>query len=188
MCMEQAVNMMMQELREEPKAATPGRGVIAKVSYTHADMIDFIISNPGISQGAVAARYGYTEGWLSQVMSSDAFRNMMAERRGELVDPVLTATIEERFRGLANRSLDRLMDKLNAPVVSDQVVLKAVELGAKALGIGGNAAPQAVVPAGDHLAALANRLIALQSNIRQGVTINGQASQVAAGDQDVTDI
>ena len=89
---------------------------------------------------------------------------------------VLVATVNERFKGLTLRSLDRLMEKLDAPQVSDNVVLKAVELGAKAMGVGGNAAPQP--PAADHLAQLANRLIDLQANIRKGVTFDGQATVV----------
>jgi hypothetical protein len=171
-----AAHAMLSELQDEAP-----RGVIAKMRYSHDDMVDFIISNPGISQNAVAARYGYSVGWLSQVMSSDAWQNKMAERRAELVDPTLVATIEERFRGLTNRSLDRLMEKLDAPQVSDQVVLRAVELGAKAMGIGGNAQPPAPPPA-DHLAALAQRLVALQTGVRtqlsQGIIINGQAEEL----------
>ena len=152
-------------------------GAVAKMRYTHADMIDFIISNPGVSQNALAARYGYSVGWVSRVMSSDAWQAAMASRRGELVDPTLVATIDERFRGLVNRSLDRLMEKLDAPQVSDQVVLRAVELGAKAIGVGGNAPPPA--PNQDHLAQLANRLIALQAGVRnQGVIIDAQATEV----------
>lgn len=149
------------EMLEAPKPA------ITKVRYTHTDMIDFIISNPGVSQNELAARYGYSVGWTSRVMSSDAFQSALAARRGELVDPTLVATIEERFRNLTNRSLDRLLEKLDAPQVSDTVVLRAVELGAKALGVGGNAPPPA--PAQDNLAILANRLIALQANIRMTV-------------------
>lgn len=155
------------------------KDVVAKMRYSHDDMIDFIIANPGVSQNSVAARYGYSVGWVSRVMSSDAWQSKMASRRGELVDPVLVATIDERFKALTNRSLDRLMEKLEAPQVSDQVVLRAVELGAKAIGVGGNAAPAALPQ--DHLAALATRLIELQSRVRenfQGVTINGQAEEV----------
>ncbi len=162
-------------LREVEGFAKPA---IAKVRYTHVDMIDFIISNPGISQNELAARYGYSVGWTSQVMSSDAFQSAMAARRTELVDPSLVATIDERFRALTNRSLDRLMQKLDAPQVSDQVVLRAVELGAKAMGVGGNAAP--VAPPQDHLAVLATRLLALQSNVRQGVTYEASAIEVEA--------
>lgn len=144
------------------------QGGIEKVRYSHIDMIDFIISNPGCTQNALAVRYGYTPAWISQVMSSDAWLSAMAARRSEVVDPVLVATVDERFRMLTNRSMDRLMEKLNAPQVSDQVVLRAVELGAKAMGIGGNAAP--VAPPQDHLAKLAERLISLQAGIRTGIS------------------
>lgn len=149
---------------------------IKKVRYSHTDMIDFIISNPGCMQKDLANRYGYSDGWISSVMSSDAWLSAMAARRAELVDPILTATIDERFRMLTNRSLDRLMEKLNAPKVSDNVVLKAVELGAKAMGVGGNAAP--VAPPQDHLARLANRLIDLQEKVRitTGATYENEAA------------
>ena len=164
---EQAADMMTQEL-------TTARGqAIAKVRYSHTDMIDFIISNPGVSQGTIAIRYGYTQSWVSLVMSSDAFKSAMAARREELVDPTLLATLNDRFAAMTQRSLERLMEKLDAPQVPDNVVLRAVELGAKAMGVGGNAVAQP--PAADHLAQLANRLIDLQSNIRKGNTYEIQA-------------
>ena len=163
------------EMMEEIETAGPPPA-ISKIRYSHADMIDFIIANPGISQNAIAARYGYSVGWVSRVMSSDAWQSAMAARRGELVDPTLVATIDERFKAMTQLSIDRLMQKLEAPQVSDQVVLRAVELGAKAMGIGGNAPPPP--PAQDHLARLASRLIELQANVRQGVVINGQAIEV----------
>jgi len=145
-------------------------GNLSKVSYTHQDMIDFILANPGISQGALAARYGYTEGWVSNIMASDAWQAAFAKRREEVVDPTLTLTIEERMRGITLLSLEKLRVKLEAPGVSDNVVLKAAELGAKSLGIGGHA--PAAPPAHDHLAQLANRLIDLQTSVRKGVTLD----------------
>lgn len=154
----------------------PTMGNLAKVRYSHKDMIDCLIAHPEMTQNQLAIRYGYTPGWISNVMASDAWQSAMAARREELVDPVLKMTLDERYRGLALRSVERLMEKLDAPAVSDQVVLKAVELGAKAVGAGGNAAPAA--PAADHLAQLANRLIDLQSNIRKGVTLEGTVVQV----------
>lgn len=152
------------------------RNAVAKLRYSHTDMIDFIIANPGVSQGQLALRYGYTQSWISLVMSSDAFKSAMAARREELVDPTLLATINERFDAMTRRSLERLMEKLDQPQVPDNVVLRAVELGAKAMGIGGNAVP--TPPPADHLAQLANRLIDLQSRVRQGVTLDGEAVQI----------
>ena len=155
------MNGMLREI-------APTMGNLDKVRYSHVDMIDFIITNPRTTQNDLAARYGYSVGWVSNVMASDAWQSAMAARREEIVDPVLKMNLEERFRAVTTRSLERLMEKLDAPVVSDQVVLKAVELGAKAMGLGGIAPPSA--PAMDSLERLANRLIDLQSNVRKGVT------------------
>lgn len=152
------------------RTQAPTMGNLKRLNYSHQDAIDFIIANPGVTQNDLAARYGYSPGWFSNVMASDAWQSAMAARRAEICDPVLVATVEERFRGVTLLSLERLHEKLSAPQVSDNVVLRAVELGAKAMGVGGNAPPQA--PAADHLAQLANRLIDLQSRVRQGITIN----------------
>lgn len=155
-------------VRERVPHRAPTMGTVAKVSYTHADMIDFLIANPGISQGALATRYGYSQGWISNVMASDAWKTMLHARRAELVDPVLHASLVERFEGMAKQSLERLQERLAAPQVSDGTILKALELGAKALGVGGNAPPPPP-PSADHLAVLAQRMLALQSQVRQGV-------------------
>tara|TARA_R110000868_G_scaffold304180_5_gene564714 strand:- start:64 stop:570 length:507 start_codon:yes stop_codon:yes gene_type:complete len=142
-------------------------GVVAKLSYSHKDMIDVIIAQPGISQGELAARYGYSQSWICNVMASDAWKSALAARREEVLDPQLKLTVDERFRALTTRSLERLMEKLDAPQVSDQTVLRAVELGAKAMGVGGNAAPPA--PTSDHLAELAQRLLSLQAAVRERI-------------------
>jgi len=171
----------LPQFQQEGRSQAPTMGVVAKVNYSHTDMIDFIIANPGTTQNALAARYGYSVGWVSNVMASDAWQSAMAARRSEICDPVLVATIEERFKGITLMSLERLKQKLEAPQVSDNVVLKAVELGAKAIGVGGNAPAQA--PPGDHLAQLANRLIELQSRVRvahQGDVVNVQAVEISA--------
>ena len=141
-----------------------------KLRYTHEAMIDMIIAEPGISQNKLAAIFGYTTGWLSTVMGSDAFKAKLAERRGELVDPVLKLSIDERFRGMVEKSLEVLQEKLSQPAlqVPDQLALRAAELGAKALGMGGGQATVIVPVQQDHLEGLAGRLLALQSRVSQG--------------------
>ena len=169
--------VMLAELGGKAERNNPTMGAVAKINYSHVDMIDFIIANPGCRLKDIAARYGYTAAWSCNVQASDAWKVAMAARRAEIVDPTLVATVTERFEGIAILSLERLKEKLEKPAVSDNVVLKAVELGAKALGIGGNANPPPPAQA-DHLAQLANRLIDLQSKIRQGVTIDVKAQEV----------
>ena len=150
--------------------SAPTMGGLQKVRYTHEAMIDLIVANPWVSQNQIAAHFGYTPAWISNVFASDAFQERLAARREEIVDPALKATLEERFRALVLRSLEVLQEKLNKPVVSDTVALKAAELGAKALGLGGNAPPAApVVDSDDRLARLAARLVQLQADVRRPV-------------------
>lgn len=152
-----------------PLAVTGEKRDLVKVRYSHEAMIDLIISNPWIKQGDLARHFGYSESWISIVMNTDMFKAKLAERRGELVDPEIRATMEERFRAVVTKSLQVLQEKLSKPEndVPDNLVLRAAELGAKALGLGGNAPPPAPVIAVDHLSTLAERLIALQGKTRR---------------------
>jgi len=139
-------------------------------------MIDLIIEHPELDQNHIAAHFGYTAGWISNILASDAFQERMAARKEDIIDPAIKATIEERFRALVIRSLDVLQAKLNQVTVSDNVALRAAELGAKALGVGGHAAPKPA-PSADRLIHLAERLVGLQSNIRERV-LNAQDGAV----------
>lgn len=110
---------------------------IQKVRYTHDAMIDLIIANPSISQNSIAEVFGYTAAWISIVVNSDAFRERLAERKGELVDPSIVASLEDKFKGLADRSLNVLLAKLEHPeIVGADVALKALDITARALNYG----------------------------------------------------
>ena len=169
---EDEMDAMLDGMEEFEREVYAPVGAIrpTKLRYTHEAMIDMIIAEPGISQNKLAAIFGYTTGWLSTVMGSDAFKAKLAERRGELVDPVLKLSIDERFRGMVEKSLEVLQEKLSQPAlqVPDQLALRAAELGAKALGMGGNQATVIVPVQQDHLEGLAGRLLALQSRVSQG--------------------
>lgn len=158
-----------------PPARAPTMGKIAKINYSHDAMIDMILANPGVSQNTLAAAFGYSPGWISNVMASDAWQARLAERRKEVVDPILFATLEERVRGLTLRAAEVLQEKLAAPAVSDTVALRAFELGAKAMGMGGNAAPK-IVPI--DLSVLADRLLALKGGGQGLPALEGQSRVV----------
>lgn len=144
-------------------------GNLKRVSYTHKAMVDLILENPGMDQNQIAAYFGYTPGWISSILASDAFQAQMAARREEIIDPELRATIEERFRALIIQSLTVLKAELSKPAVKPEVALRAAELGAKALGIGGHAPQKPPAPDADRLLKLSERLVTLQSNIRERV-------------------
>lgn len=166
------MDAMLDGMEEFEREVSAPVGAIrpTKLRYTHEAMIDMIIAEPGISQNKLAAIFGYTTGWLSTVMGSDAFKAKLAERRGELVDPVLKLSLDERFRGMVEKSLEVLQEKLSQPAlqVPDQLALRAAELGAKALGMGVGQATVIVPVQQDHLEGLAGRLLALQSRVSQG--------------------
>lgn len=108
---------------------------IARVKYSHDAMIDMMIQNPVVSQGELALQFGYTQAWVSRVVNSDAFLARLAERKKDLVDPSIALTLDEKFRAMANQSLDIIMDKLSVTKNPD-TALKALELSSKALGYG----------------------------------------------------
>lgn len=148
---------------------------MGKTNYSHDAMIDLIIASPGISQGQLAAHFGYSEGWVSNIIASDAFQAMMAKRREEVIDPMLKATLEERFKGLVVRSLHVLMKKLEQPDVPANVAIRAAELGAKSLGLGGHAPPPIPTVDPNRLVTLAERLVEL--NRPKERIIDGQVIQ-----------
>ena len=107
-------------------------------NYSHKGMVDLIVANPGISQNEIAAKLGYSASWVSQIISSDAFQVMLADRTKEIVDPAIRATVEEQFKGLIFRSLEVLREKMSLPsgVIPDNLALRTAELSSRALGYG----------------------------------------------------
>src|SRR5271170_3657057 len=86
---------------------------IQKVNYSHDGMINLIIAHRGISQNQIAAHFGYSASWVSQIMSSDAFQARLMERAQEIEDPTLRATVEEGLKGILARSMELLKRKLD---------------------------------------------------------------------------
>lgn len=86
---------------------------IQKVGYTHEALINWMIENPDQYQRAAALYFGVTEGWLSKIVNSDAFRLQLAKRQ-EAVFSVIAAGIPEKLREATGLSLDKLTDKLRA--------------------------------------------------------------------------
>lgn len=165
------VDAMLAEMAKDGRAALDrvGQGSVPsvrppKIRYTHEGMADLILENPWISQNQLAAHFGYSAAWISTIITSDAFQALLAARRQELIDPELRLTLEERFRALTTQSLKVLQEKLARPAdqVSDQLVLRAVELGAKSLGIGAHAPPPPPPNPAEYLPAVAERLLRLQ--------------------------
>lgn len=106
----------------------------------HEGMIDAIIADPAVRPVDLAQMFGYTVEGIRIVMRTDAFRERLTERKEELVDPLLTAKVEDRLNALADLSIQRLMEKMReGQNPSDRLVLGAAELSTRALGYGARA-------------------------------------------------
>jgi len=124
------------KLGQEAKLSQSGS--IAKLSYKHEYIIDIILANPTVTAKEIGVQLGYSENWIRRVISSDAFQARVAERKGELIDPLITATMEEKLRMVAQKSMDVVLDKLTAAPGSIPFgdIVKAMEVSSKALGYG----------------------------------------------------
>jgi type II secretory pathway component PulC len=126
---------LLEEVKALPSEPQP---LVRGLNYSHDQMIDLIVANPGIHQNAIARVMGYSASWVSTIMATDAFQAKLAERREEIVDPVLKATMEEQARGLFLRSMEILREKLagDSDTVPDQLALQTFRDSAKVLGYG----------------------------------------------------
>lgn len=111
---------------------------IQRVRYSHTAMIDLLIGQPGITQNEVASYFGYSVGWVSTIINSDAFQAALHERRAELTDPHLIKTINERLNAVAQLSLDKLLAKVSMPAnaIDNEFLVATAKLATSALGYG----------------------------------------------------
>jgi hypothetical protein len=178
---------LLDDLLSQPleTAAEPPRGVVAKLNYSHDAMINLIIADPGISQNAIAARFGYSASWVSQVMASDAFQAKLAERSAELVDPQIRQSVELNFKAMVLRSQEILMEKLKAPpeMIPDQLALRALELSSRAAGYGAReqVVHQAPISMHVHLEEMSENLTVLLRR-KKGEILEGESTNVKAAE------
>jgi len=97
-----------------------------------------MIAHPRATQNWFAEQFGYTPAWVSTIVTSDAFQARLAERRKEIIDPSLMASVEHKFKAMCERSATVIMEKLNRPTaeIPDQLALQALQIASKAAGFG----------------------------------------------------
>jgi len=122
------------------QASNRSEANLAKVNYTHEAMADLIIATPGITQRELAAKFGYTEGWVCRVIQSDAFQAFVAERKDKLIDPMLRGAVEESMKGLVMQSIAKLQKRLEGNP-SDDLLVGTLGIATKALGYGARSGP-----------------------------------------------
>ena len=133
--------------------------------YTPEAMIDLIVKNPTWSHRKYASYFCYPPSWFANVLASDEFQLKLDPRRSEIKNPAITATLRERFTSLTVQSLALLQVRMDSDEVHESIVVKAIEVGVKALGMGGEGVMQVKQVGG--LESLADRLTGLLESKQQ---------------------
>ncbi len=63
-------------------------------NFRHQAIMDLIIAQPQMTKGEIAAALGYTQAWLSTLISSDAFQLELGIRRARFSDELDAAAVE----------------------------------------------------------------------------------------------
>lgn len=184
---------LVQEIEDSSKAVTLARcpspatpdpttncavAVGSSVPYSHQSMVELMLAHPEYSHAMFANHFGRAPSWMASVLASDSFQQALEPVRHLVVDPTLTASMEERFRALALRSVTVLQDRLNSSGVSDLVVLKAAEIGVKALGMGQRPVEVAPPPPAQATLSVAEKILAAMDELDRKRTIADNSSDV----------
>lgn len=104
---------------------------IKQTNFSHEQIIDELLARPRTTQKELAAKFGYSEGWMCRLVNSDAFQARLATRKAELTDQGLQRRLNARLEGVTLQAIDTLSRKLDA---SDSADLALESLG---LAVGG---------------------------------------------------
>src|SRR5579859_3260837 len=111
--------------------------VSSALRYSPELMVDLILNNPDYSPKELGQVFGRPQSWVAQVLASQSFQDALEPVRHQVINPEYSMTLEERFRGLVIRSATVLQEKLETgKALPDATVLKTLEIGIKALGMG----------------------------------------------------
>lgn len=109
-----------------------------KPPYTPAAMIDLFLAHPEYTHAQFAAHFGYKASWFASVLISNAFQAVLDLRREAVaaVAPHLAGTMQDMFQAMTVQSLAVLQARLEDPKATEDLVIKAINAGVKALGMG----------------------------------------------------
>ena len=158
---------------------------VGRACYTHQAMVELMVTRPDYTHAMLCAHFERPASWLASVLASEAFQMALDPARHLIVDPSLTASLHERYKALAIRTSNVMMDKLNDEKVTDFLVLKSGEIAMKALGMGTKteAAPPAA-PAAPATDSLAERLMAALDRRDHSRTVSVSSTTVEDADED----
>lgn len=118
----------------EANSGAPERsGQLVKVNYTHDAMIDLILQEPTVRVKELAELFSYSPAWVSRILASDSFQARLAQRKSDLIDPLIAQSLNERMTGVVIQATEIISEKLEAEE-SASYAIDALGIAASALG------------------------------------------------------
>lgn len=107
----------------------PKGSIAARTQITHDAIIDYMIAKPRARRKDIALEFGFkSEQSISIIMNSDSFQARMARRKTEIIDPVMTACLEDRLRGLAATSAEIVADALEREPQNTKLAMEVLKV------------------------------------------------------------
>lgn len=111
---------------------------LKRLSYSHEAMVDLILQEPSVTTKELASLFNLSQGWVARVLASDSFQARLAERKAQLIDPLITQSLHDRLKGVAVHALDIVSEKLDAEA-SASYAIDALGLATAAMGVAARA-------------------------------------------------
>lgn len=157
---------------------------IQRISHTHDQIMNWLIANPGVSLRECADYFGYTQGWLSQIIHSDVFQAKLKERQTDVFIRVAD-DIPSKLSALADVAIGKVQEALersdNGRFAVD-VFDKAMHRLGYAPNSARNPGPQAVMQQNNYFISRDDLAIARQSMIPATPVVVEQISEVSANE------
>lgn len=121
-------------LGRESVADADGRYQLKQLSHTHEAIAIWLMENPAANLSECAAAFGFTSGWLSQIIHSDLFQLRLANMRQQGMEVGVLA-LHERMSGVAALCLEKLAEKV-ATCENVEVLTSTANMTLRRLGYG----------------------------------------------------
>lgn len=159
-----SIESLLAEPAPDPLASFVSKSQAAaaaprKPQYTAEAMVNLMIAHPEYTHADFAAHFGYKASWFAGILISPNFQAALEPRRSLVQNPMLTGTMDDILRAVVVQSITVLQERLNDPKASEDLIIKALNSGVKALGMGTGKGPDGdAPPEKPSLAGLADRL------------------------------
>lgn len=107
---------------------------IKTVRTKHEAIMNFIIANPTLTYGQVAAEFNVTPAWLSVIVNSSAFQDRLKEKQEKLYEASVLAPLGDKLAAAADLTLEKYLEKV--PTLSGDQLISASDKLLNRLGYG----------------------------------------------------